>query len=528
MLDSPHSSGSIFAKYIFSNSQGVLSVVPSIHIHHFSDTYELAVAIVPPSTSSSTLVRFHDIYFAHRQLREFDALDSTWFHFLANSGIDIPSHVYSPEEHVEYIAELLMQQRLKLYKLPNMERLPQLPNGKGVAYRFVRGPKPVARTHTGWKALSIKDTAAAEALLADAKATEENLKGCIRKFDNLAELFSWDGSPITKRFTELLVKGDILAYKFPVTWSHAPSKPQGESVPATGPLYHPTYDTPPPARTSPAPKNVVPEKKPEPQSLAEASQRLNDAKPAVDAAKKAGTPLPGSSYSLADKQAVIESGTTERFLVRVIPSDKASDDGYIAQKRDHGGTIAWTAPLSMVEQGDTNAEALLNAFGTRYDPAKTYTVLIIDSHKMNEVANVQTIIPTNKNLQQLIADNPQITKVSPEVTQQVLNENFAPKYYTFAKGMNVAGVNQDKATNMENFAKDQGYSSEESVLLLKRHQLAKDVSAWEEFTGNGMTLDTNIKDKTVYGPVELVMLDKAPKTIGELKQQKAISLLSAS
>ena len=89
-------------------------------------------------------------------------------------------------------------------------------------------------------------------------------------------------------------------------------------------------------------------------------------------------------------------------------------------------------------------------------------------------------------------------------------------------------INQKSTLDMKSFAKEQGFSAEDSDLLLARHQLAKDVSAWEEFTGNGMTLDTNVKDKVAYGPVELVMLDKSPKTLGELKDHNAILSLAAS
>lgn len=43
-----------------------------------------------------------------------------------------------------------------------------------------------------------------------------------------------------------------------------------------------------------------------------------------------------------------------------------------------------------------------------------------------------------------------------------------------------------------------------------------------------MTMDTSVKDKMAYGPLELVMLDKSPKTLGELKIHNAILSLAAS
>ena len=175
----------------------------------------------------------------------------------------------------------------------------------------------------------------------------------------------------------------------------------------------------------------------------------------------------------------------------------------------------------MVEHGDTDAEALLNAFGTRYDPAKKYTVLIIDRDKMNEIGDVQTIIPTKQNLKGLIAENPHISTLSPDEVEQVLSDELAPKYYKFAKEKSKQEIKSSDAEGIDALAKRLGFSKEDSQLLIKRQKLADQVAAWEEFTGNGMTLDTNSKGKT-YGPVEVVMLDKKPMTLGGLRKDNAI------
>ncbi|GDY24712.1 hypothetical protein AHAT_06020 [Agarivorans sp. Toyoura001] len=39
-------------------------------------------------------------------------------------------------------------------------------------------------------------------------------------------------------------------------------------------------------------------------------------------------------------------------------------------------------------------------------------------------------------------------------------------------------------------------------LLSDRHQIAKDITAWEIFSGNGMTRDTNIASHIAYVPVQ--------------------------
>jgi hypothetical protein len=258
-----------------------------------------------------------------------------------------------------------------------------------------------------------------------------------------------------------------------------------------------------------------------PQTLQEAAQRLKDAGPAVREAKANNKPLPPSSYSLADKQAVVDAGLKERFLVRVIEKNYASDKGHIGKVREHGQSISWTAPFTMVEHGDTDAEALLKAFGTRYDPEMEYTILIIDLDMMNEIGDVEAVIPTTQNLKNLIAENPKISTLTPEELEQVLSEDFASKYYAFAKEKSKQNVSSKNPEDMQDLASAMGFSEAETDRLILRQQLADQVAAWEEFTGNGMTLDTTSSDQ-VFGPVEVVMLDKKPLKLGTLRKKYAI------
>jgi hypothetical protein len=228
---------------------------------------------------------------------------------------------------------------------------------------------------------------------------------------------------------------------------------------------------------------------------------------------------------MADKQAVVEKGLEEKFLVRVIETNYAGDEGYIGKIREHGQSISWTAPFSMVEHGDTDAEALLNAFGTRHSPVKNYTILIIDRDKMNDMGDVQTIIPTKQNLKALIAANPKISTLTPDEVEQVLSDDLAPKYYEFAKVKSTRKISTDDMEKMQGLSKEMGFSESETDNLILRQQFADQVAAWEEFTGNGMTLDTNSKAKA-YGPVEVVMLDKKPMKLGELRKYKAVKSLN--
>ena len=476
----------------------------------FND-YEIVTGSTKPQSSSAILYKLEDFALAPSFISRLKISYESWRALLSRLGCRLPPRI-SQANIYDVVAQLCVRGSLRFYKLARLESLKVFPVGKDSGICFVGGPKPLSKTYL--QPLVIKNTGEAEALLAAINATDLQLTNGISSNTSI----TFDKKKIIQR----LVSRELLAYRVPV-YNNAPPKPAEEFLPVAGPRYKPVS-------TSSEPSPVVPikQKPTSPQTLEEASQRLKDAKPAVDAAKAKGGPLPLSSYSLADKQAVVKNGIQEKFLVRVIESSHASDTGYIARLHDHGATIAWTAPLTMVEHGDTNAEALLKAFGTHHDANKSYTVLIIDRDKMNAMEDVQTIIPTFSNINKLIDENPQITKVPPPICKQVLCEDFAPKYYEFAKGMTANKVDTTQPERMKSFALSQGCTSKEAKMLVKRHQIAKDVAAWEEFTGNGMTLDTSVEDKIAHGPVEVLMLDKKPMQLGILKQNKIITSFAAS
>jgi hypothetical protein len=251
------------------------------------------------------------------------------------------------------------------------------------------------------------------------------------------------------------------------------------------------------------------------QSINEAEQRIEKAKEKIVAARNANKPLPQSPYTLADKQAIVKNGLKENILVRVIETAHSTDTGTIGQVKN-GRSLTWTAPMSQVEHADSDAELLLNAFGTRYDPNKSYTMLLIDQEKMANTGDVVSIIPTFENLTKMIADNPDMG-IEAELAVQVLNDDFAPKYEAFAKQGRANGTEMNDDEAIKDLAQKMGLDSETAKLLSKRHQIAKDISAWEIFTGNGMTRDTNVSDMVAYGPVEVFSYDKQPQQLGKLE-----------
>ena len=280
----------------------------------------------------------------------------------------------------------------------------------------------------------------------------------------------------------------------------------------------------PPPRIQKEKEIKVSTTKPPAQSINEAETRLIAAKKEIVAAQQQGKSLPKSSYTLADKQAVIDNGLEENILVRVIETPHAGDDGTIGQVKG-GRSITWTAPMSQVEHADSDAALLLNAFGTRHDASKSYTLLLIDRNKIAATGDVTSIIPTFDNLNTMIANNPDIG-ISPALSKQVMNADFAPKYEAFANQGWDAGVDMNDPDKRVDFAINLGHAPETADLLSERHDVAIKISAWEIFTGNGMTRDTNVKGKVAYGPVEVFSYDKNPQQLGKLEKSGALKRIA--
>lgn len=257
-------------------------------------------------------------------------------------------------------------------------------------------------------------------------------------------------------------------------------------------------------------------------NLREAVSRLEDAKNAILKARENGEPLPQSPFSLEDKQEIVRRGLEENILIRVIKTDFAKHDGKIGRVTN-GQQVFFTAPFSQVEHGDTQAKELMNAFGTHYDPSSKYTMLVMDRSKMEQLGDIQTIIPTFDNLNGMIRDNPGMG-IDPDIARRVLNPDFAPKYESFSKSAQSAGVDLNNEQQAAKFAELMGYSKEDISLLRERHKIANDLSAWDIFQGNGMTRDTNY-DYPVDGPVEVFIFDRKPLDLGKLKEKHALDMI---
>ncbi|MDF3011988.1 MAG: hypothetical protein K0Q78_192 [Cellvibrio sp.] len=481
--------------------------------------YELISRSSSPRSSSAKRYS-SDAYLTFRFVATLPLTPDQWVQILTRINQRLPDfHGNHPGEVYEAVAQAVIRGDLSIYRLPTLNVISSLQGKNGFGLCIIKGPKPHSATDLAPEVVT--SAAAAQQLLDKLGISPQALLGYL-SHQNLYNSYQKQ-NPLNEAL-QLLASGELLAYKLPLPPKAPPAKAV-EYLPVTA-ADRPVPLAPESKKSVSVTKvETVPAKKAPPQTLDEATQRLRDAGPAVRAAKANGTALPPSPYTMADKQAVVEKGLEEKFLVRVIETNYAGDEGYIGKIREHGQSISWTAPFSMVEHGDTDAEALLNAFGTRHSPVKNYTILIIDRDKMNDMGDVQTIIPTKQNLKALIAANPKISTLTPDEVEQVLSDDLAPKYYEFAKVKSTRKISTDDMEKMQGLSKEMGFSESETDNLILRQQFADQVAAWEEFTGNGMTLDTNSKAKA-YGPVEVVMLDKKPMKLGELRKYKAVKSLN--
>ena len=112
-----------------------------------------------------------------------------------------------------------------------------------------------------------------------------------------------------------------------------------------------------------------------PQSKEETLTRMEQATKKVQASRSTQQPLPQPPYSTADKVRVVEEGLNEKFIVRVIETKYAGDDGTIGYM-PQGATTAtyWTTTYTQLEHADKDAELITQSVGIDYNPDAEYTL----------------------------------------------------------------------------------------------------------------------------------------------------------
>ncbi|HCG8169925.1 PAAR domain-containing protein [Vibrio parahaemolyticus] len=275
------------------------------------------------------------------------------------------------------------------------------------------------------------------------------------------------------------------------------------------------------------------DKQPPPKTYEEAKQRLAEAKSYVDAAREGGAALPGSPYTTADKREVVAKGLDERFLFRVVESEWTGDKGYIGPPSEGKARRYWTTTFTQAEHGDTDPEAICKAVGRDYNPTCDYTILLIDHEKAAELGDMVSFIPTygemGKHAKTQLGSE---FSDSLDLIEPCLTPEFSRYYEQVKVTAKERGIDIKKQEDFTKYCKKLDFTTNQTDTLRTRYQIEQGLGANQDFLGNGVTKDLNVKydttpfgdidDELEYGPPETFTWDKNPQTLGELEKAGAI------
>ena len=273
---------------------------------------------------------------------------------------------------------------------------------------------------------------------------------------------------------------------------------------------------------------------PRPTTADEARQRLDVARTAVEQALRDGTPLPPSFYSTEDKLKLVEDNVPERFIVRIIESAHAGDNGTIGKPGVQPANY-WTATFSQIEHADHNARLLCELSGIPYDPEIEYTMLIIDREQAEARCEMESFYPTREAIVDYLEKEAlKDEKLAP--VAHLIDEAMKPAYSYYYESLHEQAmakrVNLDEPDQLLKLAADLGFDAEEADMLRVRHQLKGKFGCNEQFLGCGLTNDINadnaftpfgpVQEDTGYGIVEVFTYDKKPRKLRELEELQVL------
>lgn len=277
-----------------------------------------------------------------------------------------------------------------------------------------------------------------------------------------------------------------------------------------------------------------PPKKSPPKTFEEAKQRLKEAKPYVDAARKNGATLPGTPYTTADKKQIVGKGLEEPLLFRVTETRFTNDSDYIGYKPPEIQTAKyWTTTFTQAEHGDSDPEAICHAVGVNFDPEAEYSILLIDHQKAEALGDMKSFIPTYGAMSELTASElSNEFGESEELVELCLTPEFSQYYEKVIHSSNTEGVDISKPKEFSEYCQELEFTPTQAKTLAVRHQIAQRLGANEHFLGNGLTKDTSVDNQTTpfgeineecdYGLCEVFTWDKNPHTLGTLQKAGAI------
>lgn len=299
-----------------------------------------------------------------------------------------------------------------------------------------------------------------------------------------------------------------------------PQKSASASAPPSKPLRQPATkpETLIPSSAPPVPMPppaLVPPKLPTPpNSLEECVQRLSDARAKLEAIGY--IPPFSDNELLAMAQSAAVDGLKERFLVKILPSRYANAAALLGMTNSAGSVVSWASTFSCLEAADTDPELIRNLLGLDYLPTETYSLAIIDTLGIEDIAELRSLVPTWENLGELGR-----TEFSDEFPPELIDRAFQPAMASdYAKVKQAAarqGVDLKVAMERRKLAEAVLGSPEQADLFDARYTMDKEYGANEYFLGEGVTKNIAGGDRR-YGALEAISYERHPVTQGQLQE----------
>lgn len=336
---------------------------------------------------------------------------------------------------------------------------------------------------------------------------------------------------LQERAAQILAGSDFRVFQIEEEEDTDNSKPPVVSGGTSGPkreesLLGPAY-APPKHTLGPHDRpGYVPERNPTPapapvtlpQSMEECEQRLTAARERL---KKDGYQ---PKYSDEQLHAQAQRGELDdRFVVRLIESKYAGDDGYLGQQDGAGRVKFWSTTFNQAENADTDPETLAPLFGFTPKPGADYTLVLVDTQAPGAGQSL-SLVPTHANLGSLA--KAEIEGIDPDKVDAVMTPEYNQVYAAHMTSFEESGLDVRKEKDISDYANNSFNTQEDITLFKTRAAIHKEMGANQHFTGDGTT--KNLLDAGGNcGVMETLTLDKNPQTLAKLESSNGAKRLAA-
>lgn len=223
-------------------------------------------------------------------------------------------------------------------------------------------------------------------------------------------------------------------------------------------------------------------------------------------------------------QSAAVDGLKERFIVRICDSRFATLTDRLGQANNVGTVAYWTSTFTCMESADTDPELIRNVLGLGYNPLASYSLLVIDTLGIEEIADIRSMVPTWDNLGAL-GKSDQAAWIAPDDIDKAFRPEMAGDYQRVLDAAKKAKIDlNDKQERLE-LAEDVLGSKDAAKLFNARHTMAMEYGANEHFLGNGVTKSL-AGGNNKLGALETLSYEKHPAvTQGLLEEHGKLAKL---